>query len=84
MNEPDDLFVTLSITKGGISSITRVIELTDRLAQARNTCEAHENKYETGVSRLMDIAALHSLLQKKTENTYARASGAVILLATFL
>lgn len=78
LNEPDTLIAVEGIIEDGISSITRVVELTDELVEVKRTSEVHENKYKTEVSRLTDIAAQHTLMQQKTADILAHASGGVV------
>lgn len=82
--EPGTFVAAQSIIEDRISSIPGVAEVTHQLAQVRKTCETHERKYEAEVSLLTDIATQHTLIQQKTADTLAHASGIVVSLARFL
>lgn len=83
-NDPDTSVVSQSIIEDGIASILSIIKLADQLAEAEKVRKAHEKEYETEAFRLTDIAAQHSLLQQKTEDTLAQASGTEVSLVTSL
>lgn len=80
VNQPDILVATQVTTEYGISFIPRVDELTKQLTEAKKTCKDHGKKYETEVSRLMDIAAKHNLMQQMTADNLEHASGDVVSL----
>lgn len=78
MNESDTLVAVQGIIEYGISTIPRVIEVTDQLIKAKKASKAHEKRYEMKVSRLTDIAAQDTLIKEKKVETLAHASGAIV------
>lgn len=81
MNVPGTLFAARSIIEDKISSIQRVVELTDPYAEVSMTFEAHAKKYETEVSLLTDNAPQHTFIRRKTADTLIHALGTVVSLS---
>lgn len=64
----------------GISSIRRVVQLTDQLSEVEETCKTHEKTYVMEYFQLTDLFAQHTWMQRNTADTSAHASGAVVSL----
>lgn len=84
MNESVTLVAAKNITEDKISSITRVVELTNLLDEVKRTCDTNEKRYETEDSWRTSIAAQHTLMQQKKGDTLPYSSGAVASLVAFL
>lgn len=57
VNEPDTAVDVQGIIEVGISSIRRVVELTDQLTDAKKSCITYGKKYEKEVSQLTKISS---------------------------
>lgn len=84
VNGADNSVYVQGIIEDLISCFPRAVELADQFTEVKETCRAHEKKYETEVLRLMDIAVQQTLIQRKPAETQENAFGAVVLLASSL
>lgn len=69
------------IIEDGIILISSVVELTDQLAEATDTCLAHTKEYHTDVSRLDRLASQRMLLRQEPSEALVHALGLVVSLA---
>lgn len=63
VKEPADLIEAQTIIEDGTSSIPRVVELTDQLAETEEKSLTHKKEHETVVARFNDLASELILLQ---------------------
>lgn len=77
LNEPVSLVEAQTNIEDGISTIPRVAELTDQLAEPKKICLTHE-EHDTEVPLLNNLASQQTILQHKTADTLDHASGDVV------
>lgn len=69
-----------AIIKDRISSIRRVVEFSDQIAETKETGLDHTKKHETEVALLNSLVSHRMLLQGKPDETLGHASGAIVFL----
>lgn len=57
VKNPSDVVGTQAIIEDEISSNPRVVELSNQLAKTEETCLTHNEKHETEIARLNDLAS---------------------------
>lgn len=83
VKEQSDLVDAQAIFDDVISSIPMAVKPTDLQAEAKKTCLAHKENYETEVVLLNNLTSQRILLQRKAAHTLAHALCGVGVLAAF-
>lgn len=71
-----NLDASRAIIKGSMSSISRLVEVTDQHAERNETFVNHMKKHETEVTRLNGQASQRIPLERKAADTLEHSSGA--------